>query len=437
MKSLVVFALVAGLGAAEAGAAPQQPNQAAATSAPARPVAPAQPVGADRRKAQLLTAMARWVRQYGEPAKQPLPALDSGSVAGFQRSVQAQADLRDLTERVRKKISGQSFEGAPLQQVADAIGLVVKDKYGPRPAAAARLPALTAALTRVVAAKAVVPADSASGVGTAAVASDTAAAVAGGPRNGPSDPVAAAAAESTTAAATDPMTAGGIGFIAGLVAGAVGCWFFLSQRVQQERTKIRGAVNREYESVMKQANSMIQSLERDKKDLEDRLRRAGGSAPVNRLRSKPAEPVPADPLPEPSEPLSVAALAGPEPDPAPDRIVELSVAHMPTGPERYYAPAPDVPYIEHRKLSREPFDVMPIRLVVPDGPTGTLATYGFSPEADQTRILADGVRNLRAFFEFELPPTEQFSRISTATPGRLERVGDRWEVREKARLDIS
>ncbi len=124
-------------------------------------------------------------------------------------------------------------------------------------------------------------------------------------------------------------------------------------------------------------------------------------------------------------------------DPEPGRTIELSVAPAPVAvPACFYAPAPDVPYVEHRKLSAEPFDLMPIRLQLTEGSDGTRATYGFSPEADQGRIIADGVRNLRAFFDFELPPTEQFTSIGTRQPGRLERVGERWEVREKAQLEI-
>jgi hypothetical protein len=77
------------------------------------------------------------------------------------------------------------------------------------------------------------------------------------------------------------------------------------------------------------------------------------------------------------------------PDPAP--------AAAPTGPVHYYAPAPDVPSIEHRKLSPNPLPQMPLLVTLPHA-EATAAQFSFSPQADQSRIIGNGVRELKEFF---------------------------------------
>jgi hypothetical protein len=66
-----------------------------------------------------------------------------------------------------------------------------------------------------------------------------------------------------------------------------------------------------------------------------------------------------------------------------------------------------------------------------------VASYSFSPQADQSRIIGNGVRELKEFFAFELPPTEQFTSIRNVKPGKLEKREDAWHVVEKAEIALS
>ena len=106
------------------------------------------------------------------------------------------------------------------------------------------------------------------------------------------------------------------------------------------------------------------------------------------------------------------------------------------GPVHYYAPAPDVPSIEHRKLSPNPLPQMPVLVTLPHA-EATTAQFSFSPQADQSRIIGNGVRELKEFFQFELPPTEQFTTIKNLTPGKLEKRDDAWHVVQKAEIALS
>ena len=106
------------------------------------------------------------------------------------------------------------------------------------------------------------------------------------------------------------------------------------------------------------------------------------------------------------------------------------------GPVHYYAPAPDVPSIEHRKLSPNPLPQMPLLVTLPHAAAET-AQFSFSPQADQSRIIGNGVRELKEFFQFELPPTEQFTTIQNLKPGRLEKRDDAWHVVQKAEIALS
>ena len=106
------------------------------------------------------------------------------------------------------------------------------------------------------------------------------------------------------------------------------------------------------------------------------------------------------------------------------------------GPVHYYAPAPDVPSIEHRKLSPNPLPQMPLLVTLPHV-EATTAQFSFSPQADQSRIIGNGVRELKEFFQFELPPTEQFTVITNLTAGQLEKRDDAWHVVQKATIALS
>ena len=106
------------------------------------------------------------------------------------------------------------------------------------------------------------------------------------------------------------------------------------------------------------------------------------------------------------------------------------------GPMHYYAPAPDVPSIEHRKLSPNPLPQMPLLITLPSAEAAT-AQFSFSPQADQSRIIGNGVRELKEFFQFELPPTEQYTTIKNLKPGKLEKRDDTWHVVQKAEIALS
>ncbi len=121
---------------------------------------------------------------------------------------------------------------------------------------------------------------------------------------------------------------------------------------------------------------------------------------------------------------------------APQAAPEMAPPAASTGPMHYYAPAPDVPSIEHRKLSPNPLPQMPVLITLPNS-DATTAQYSFSPQADQSRIIGNGVRELKEFFQFELPPTEQFTTIQNLKPGRLEKRDDAWHVVQKAEIALS
>ncbi|MBF9219757.1 hypothetical protein [Hymenobacter ruricola] len=122
-----------------------------------------------------------------------------------------------------------------------------------------------------------------------------------------------------------------------------------------------------------------------------------------------------------------------------EALTALEAAATPVaanGPVHYYAPAPDVPSIEHRKLSPNPLPQMPLLITLPHA-EATTAQFSFSPQADQSRIIGNGVRELKEFFAFELPPTEQFTTIKNLAPGKLEKRDDAWHVVQKAGIALS
>jgi len=155
----------------------------------------------------------------------------------------------------------------------------------------------------------------------------------------------------------------------------------------------------------------------------------------------PVPPAPAD------QPLATGqTVEWPIPASTPaaiQELIEATASEVPTapapaatGPLHYYAPAPDVPSIEHRKLSPNPLPQMPLLITLPHA-EATTAQFSFSPQADQSRIIGNGVRELKEFFAFELPPTEQFTAISNLAPGTLEKRDDAWHVVQKAGIALS
>ncbi|WP_152559762.1 hypothetical protein [Hymenobacter sp. IS2118] len=152
-------------------------------------------------------------------------------------------------------------------------------------------------------------------------------------------------------------------------------------------------------------------------------------------------PLPLPPTDEPDSIQTGQTVEWPAPTstpPAIEELIDASAAPAPAasnGPIHYYAPAPDVPSIEHRKLSPNPLPQMPLLITLAHAGAGT-AQYAFSPQADQSRIIGNGVRELKEFFAFELPPTEQFTTITNLAAGKLEKREDTWHVVEKAEIAL-
>jgi hypothetical protein len=161
---------------------------------------------------------------------------------------------------------------------------------------------------------------------------------------------------------------------------------------------------------------------------------ARSPAPIKPKAKKPARPMPTDltPPPAPVPPTINELIDATAPEAAPAPVM----APAPTGPVHYYAPAPDVPSIEHRKLSPNPLPQMPLLITLAQA-DATRADFTFSPQADQSRIIGNGVRELKEFFAFELPPTEQFTSIRNLSPGKLEKRDDTWHVVQKANIALS
>jgi len=149
--------------------------------------------------------------------------------------------------------------------------------------------------------------------------------------------------------------------------------------------------------------------------------------PIQEMIEASAGAHPAESSPGPTAPPESEAAAGAESAPAPAAS---------TGPVQYYAPAPDVPSIEHRKLSPNPLPQMPLLIILPQA-EATTAQFSFSPQADQSRIIGNGMRELKEFFAFELPPTERFTAIENLAAGQLEKRDDVWHVVRKARIALS
>ncbi|OGX88658.1 hypothetical protein [Hymenobacter glacialis] len=105
------------------------------------------------------------------------------------------------------------------------------------------------------------------------------------------------------------------------------------------------------------------------------------------------------------------------------------------GSLHFYAPAPDVPSIEHRKLSPNPLPQMPLLITLAHAEAST-AQYSFSPQADQSRIIGNGIQELREFFVFEVPLSEQFTTITNLVAGKLEKREGTWHVVQKAEIAL-
>jgi|GEM_PF-2778471 len=177
---------------------------------------------------------------------------------------------------------------------------------------------------------------------------------------------------------------------------------------------------------------------------------ASASAPASPAKTPPPKSAKASrSMSNSSAPDTASASTNPAPQPATiDELIDAGTTTAatpaadtpapvaPAGPVQFYAPAPDVPSIEHRKLSPNPLPQMPIFIQL-SHPEATRAEFSFSSQADQSRIIGNGVRELKEFFAFDLPPTEQFTTIKNLSPGKLEKRDDTWHVVQKATIALS
>ncbi len=226
------------------------------------------------------------------------------------------------------------------------------------------------------------------------------------------------------------------GIVAGAAATAAACYWWYKRQVPAASEELETETADPDKAARQRANKELRErlqvenprLQAENEDLREEI--AGVKDELQRLRlaAKGAAGATSSPA-APSAPEST-----PLPPPAP---IELTVKPAAPTAAHFYVDAPSLSYLEHRRLGTDQSPLLEVHLTVPDGPAGTRATYEFSPAADQARVIAADVRNLRHFFDFELPLSNQFTRIVTARAGKLERVGDRWEIRDRAQLIIS
>ena len=164
---------------------------------------------------------------------------------------------------------------------------------------------------------------------------------------------------------------------------------------------------------------------------------AGGDQPLEPGQTVEwATTAPTSTPPAIQELIEATALVAADPaSTAPTEVPAVEVVPN-NGPLHYYAPAPDVPSIEHRKLSPNPLPQMPLLIMLPHS-EATTAQFSFSPQADQSRIIGNGVQELKEFFQFEVPLTEQFTTIKNLAAGKLEKRDDAWHVVQKAEIALS
>lgn len=100
-----------------------------------------------------------------------------------------------------------------------------------------------------------------------------------------------------------------------------------------------------------------------------------------------------------------------------------------------YGPAPDTPSIEARKLTPQSFPQMPICLRLANA-QATVGSFVLNPHAEQSRLIGNGIRELKAFFDFDLPLPDNFSNITTSRPGKMELRNGTWHLVEKAKIEL-
>lgn len=105
----------------------------------------------------------------------------------------------------------------------------------------------------------------------------------------------------------------------------------------------------------------------------------------------------------------------------------------PPAPTTWYAPAQEGGYIEERKLLAEALPQLPIMLTI-DARNADRATFTLNPNVNQSKLIGDGLEQLRDYFEFALPG--RISGVTAAAVGHLQRQGDGWQVTALAGLEV-
>ena len=142
---------------------------------------------------------------------------------------------------------------------------------------------------------------------------------------------------------------------------------------------------------------------------------------------QPAPPPKRNPNPKP------APVQQPAPPPVAIPAVEVSAPVAPAPPTNWYAPAQEGGHIEVRKLVAEALPQLPIMLII-DARNPDRATFTLNPQANQGKLIGDGLEQLRDYFDYELPG--RISSVTAAAPGQLVRQGDGWQVSTLARLEV-
>lgn len=152
--------------------------------------------------------------------------------------------------------------------------------------------------------------------------------------------------------------------------------------------------------------------------------------PMKKPIEEPTENAPTEPHPAlPEERLEAIGHA------AGEEVLFEVAAVAPAAATQLYGPAPDVPSIEARKLTPQSLPQMPIclRLGQPQAITGS---FVLNPLAEQSRLIGNGIRELKTFFDFDLPLPDNFSFISTSRPGKMELRDGTWHLVEKAKIEL-
>jgi hypothetical protein len=439
MKKLLVLCLLT-LGAPAAGSRAPQP---APTKTATR--------SSDADKANVLYQMARFKWRISKPSE-PMPAFEQTSTKAFLESVKRGASdgnpagIRSLYEKIWAHFKKpHTYEQATATELRAAVADVLKSKYTGSPNQS-RIEAFADSLSQ-----------------NQATAKDTAAGkstdlqsnanqdlkIPSGEEQGKKAKKVAGANHQDAPLPVTPHTELswwkilswlGIGFSAG----AAASWFWLNgqhaERLRNRENNLRNSAKKEAYGLLSEIKNLKESLTDKNKQIdkqEVQLRELNSKLTAlaktqSGNKGQKNAPASADSvLPSPVSPI--------EPPVAPmSEIREVVLSPTPTGAtgQRRYAVVPDGSQLQQYDLQSTSMPHMEIAITISD-PDETRATFEFRPEAQERVLKGNLRRQLGAFFDFDLPPVDTFSRIANVAPGLLERSGDTWTVKKPARLTIS